>query len=163
MPNTHSTLASLFGDIADAIRAKTGGSADIVADEFPTAIAAIPTGGTPTPVDLTTVDRSVTYDNVYFLGSNLTITKEKSINLISGVKYYLITFDTSYDTTSTASGAAYALCSASGSVIASDNSGTVSALTVTKTSTKIKASATVSRASTESYGQHITMAIVGLT
>lgn len=42
MPNTHSTLASLFGDIADAIRAKTGGSADIVADDFPTAIAGIP-------------------------------------------------------------------------------------------------------------------------
>ena len=42
MPNTHSTLASLFGDIADAIRAKTGGSADIVADDCPTAIAGIP-------------------------------------------------------------------------------------------------------------------------
>lgn len=41
----HASLASLFSDIADAIRAKTGGSAAIVADDFPTAIAAIPTGG----------------------------------------------------------------------------------------------------------------------
>ena len=45
MPNTHETLAGLFGDIADAIRAKTGGSAALVADAFPSAIAAIPTGG----------------------------------------------------------------------------------------------------------------------
>ena len=40
----HTSLASLFGDIADAIRAKTGSSASIVADVFPTAIAAIPAG-----------------------------------------------------------------------------------------------------------------------
>ena len=44
MPNTHSTLTSLFSDIADAIRGKTGSSATIVADDFPTAIANIPTG-----------------------------------------------------------------------------------------------------------------------
>lgn len=44
MPNTHTTLTSLFSDIADAIREKTGGSADIVADSFPTAISSIPTG-----------------------------------------------------------------------------------------------------------------------
>ena len=47
MPNIHSTLTSLFTDIADAIRSKTGSSASIVADAFPTAIAAIPTGITP--------------------------------------------------------------------------------------------------------------------
>lgn len=45
MPNMHSTLTSLFSDIADAIRAKTGSSETIVADDFPTAIANIPTGG----------------------------------------------------------------------------------------------------------------------
>ena len=43
MPNTHSTLTSLFSDIADAIREKTGSSETIVADDFPTAIANIPT------------------------------------------------------------------------------------------------------------------------
>lgn len=47
MPNVHNTLASLFYDIADAIRAKTGNSGDIVADEFPDAIADIETGITP--------------------------------------------------------------------------------------------------------------------
>ena len=40
----HTSLTALFSDIADAIRAKTGGSASIVADDFPTAIAAIPAG-----------------------------------------------------------------------------------------------------------------------
>ena len=40
MPN-HTSLASLFSDIADAIRAKTGGSTQIAADVFPTAIAGI--------------------------------------------------------------------------------------------------------------------------
>lgn len=43
MANTHSTLASLFTDIAKAIRSKTGSSASIVADQFPDAIAAIDT------------------------------------------------------------------------------------------------------------------------
>lgn len=45
MPNTHETLESLFVDTANAIRAKTGGTAEIVADEFPQAIALIPSGG----------------------------------------------------------------------------------------------------------------------
>lgn len=44
MPVTHDTLTGLFDDIADAIRAKTGGTADIVADEFPDAIGEIETG-----------------------------------------------------------------------------------------------------------------------
>lgn len=48
MPNVHSTLTSLFGDIADAIRAKTGSQAAIAADSFPQAIAAIPQGGSGT-------------------------------------------------------------------------------------------------------------------
>ena len=44
MPNTHATLTGLFTDIADAIRAKTGESGSIVADQFPEAIADIPAG-----------------------------------------------------------------------------------------------------------------------
>lgn len=45
MPNRHTTLTSLFTDIAGAIRSKTGDSAEIKADNFDTAIEAIPTGG----------------------------------------------------------------------------------------------------------------------
>lgn len=44
MPNVHSTLSSLFTDIANAIRAKTGSQSQIVADNFPSEIANIPTG-----------------------------------------------------------------------------------------------------------------------
>lgn len=54
MPNTHGTLSSLFTDIANAIRSKTGGSAQIVADNFPTEIANIPSGGVD-PSDATAV------------------------------------------------------------------------------------------------------------
>ena len=38
------SLTTLFSDIADAIRAKTGSSATIVANNFPSAIASIPAG-----------------------------------------------------------------------------------------------------------------------
>ena len=41
MANTHETLGNLFADIADAIRAKTGNSEPLVADQFPEAIAGI--------------------------------------------------------------------------------------------------------------------------
>lgn len=53
MPNTHSTLTSLFQDIADAIRQKTGQSSSnkITADDFPTAIQNIPTSGGSTEVE----------------------------------------------------------------------------------------------------------------
>ena len=47
MPNTHTTLASLFTAIANAIRTKKGTSAEIVADNFPEEIASIPTGEDP--------------------------------------------------------------------------------------------------------------------
>lgn len=45
MANTHASLASLFTDTANAIRAKTGSTDAIVADDFPTAIVGIPMGG----------------------------------------------------------------------------------------------------------------------
>ena len=38
MANKHATLAALFTDIADAIREKTGDTASIVADDFPSVI-----------------------------------------------------------------------------------------------------------------------------
>lgn len=45
MPNKHETLTSLFTDIANAIREKTGETSSIKADDFNTAIQNIPTGG----------------------------------------------------------------------------------------------------------------------
>lgn len=45
MPNTHTDIVDLFGDIADAIRDKDETTDPIVADTFPSRIRAIPTGG----------------------------------------------------------------------------------------------------------------------
>lgn len=57
----HTSLASLFSDIADAIRAKTGGSSNIIADNFPTAISQIPTGGSAS-LGTKTITANGTYD-----------------------------------------------------------------------------------------------------
>lgn len=56
---THTTLASLFTDIADAIRAKKGTSATIVADDFPTEIASI-SGSSYTKLGETTLNVNTT-------------------------------------------------------------------------------------------------------
>lgn len=45
MANSHETLVSLFTDIANSIRSKTGKSGVIVADNFPSEIDAITAGG----------------------------------------------------------------------------------------------------------------------
>ena len=68
MPNTHETLTSLFSDIADAIRAKTGDSNDIIADDFPTAIVAIPSGGGG-PSNVEYYSSTVSYDSELKSGS----------------------------------------------------------------------------------------------
>ena len=44
MANNYSNLTGLFTDIANAIRNKTGSTEPIIADAFPTAIDAIPSG-----------------------------------------------------------------------------------------------------------------------
>lgn len=51
----HSTLTSLFTDIADAIREKTGSTSTIIADNFPETIATIDTQEDLEP-ELTTQD-----------------------------------------------------------------------------------------------------------
>lgn len=63
MANTHTSLKSLFSDIADAIRTKTGSTASIVADDFPTEISNIPSGGSATEDLLwTNPDPTVQFD-----------------------------------------------------------------------------------------------------
>ena len=52
----HTTLASLFSDIAAAIRAKTGKTDKLVADDFPTAIAGITTGVNTSDATVTAED-----------------------------------------------------------------------------------------------------------
>lgn len=58
MANRHTTLTSLFTDVANAIRSKTGSNSVIKADDFDTEIANIPTGGgsSATPKDINFYD-----------------------------------------------------------------------------------------------------------
>ncbi len=72
MANTHTTLESLFTDIANAIRSKTGDTATIVADNFPAAIQNISTAKPTSGVDFGTVTlsaRSTTLSISHSLGS----------------------------------------------------------------------------------------------
>ena len=66
MANTYQTLGSLFTAIANAIRAKTGGSASIKADDFPTAIGGIPAGTDVS--DTTAVAADVLSGKDFYLG-----------------------------------------------------------------------------------------------
>lgn len=56
---SYASLAALFSAIASAIRAKTGQSAQIVANDFPDAIAAIPSGGGGTSAVLQPINRNI--------------------------------------------------------------------------------------------------------
>ena len=63
MANTHENLTELFSGIAAAIRSKTGSTAKIKADNFPSAINAIEAGsGGITPVDTITIIANGNYD-----------------------------------------------------------------------------------------------------
>lgn len=62
---THTTLTSLFTDIADAIREKTGDTENIVADEFPDAIADIPSGGEDIAEEMKIMDEYYRITNSY--------------------------------------------------------------------------------------------------
>lgn len=63
MANTHTTLSSLFTDIADAIRSLKGTTASIVADDFPDEINAIPKKSSS---DLTASGATVTAPAGYY-------------------------------------------------------------------------------------------------
>lgn len=67
----YTTLSSLFTAIADAIRAKSGGSAKIVADDFPDMIGQISTGITPSGTKSITANG--THDVTNYASANVNV------------------------------------------------------------------------------------------
>lgn len=82
MSNKHENLTSLFVDIADAIREKTGGTAAVVADDFPDAIRAIEGGGAS--LDTCTLN----FVDIFYNGESDIVLITTSVNdsVISSVK-----------------------------------------------------------------------------
>lgn len=124
MPNVHSTLSSLFTDIANAIRAKTGSQAQIVADNFPTEIANISTGIDPS--DATATDGDILSGKTAYLADG---TKHTGSMTDRG------SVDVTLDTTTTS----YTVPSGKHS-----GSGTVKVVTQTKSATPTTSAQTVS-------------------
>ena len=93
MSNIHNTLGSLFTDIANAIRNKTGGTAKIVADNFPTEIANIPSGGVD-PSDATATESDILNPKTAYLSDGTKHTGSMADN--GAVSQTLDTQTTSY-------------------------------------------------------------------
>jgi len=74
MANTHATLVALFTATANAIRAKAGTAGTIKADNFPAAIAAIPTGPTIPNVFSINIENPKVYSlTIGYIDSNGTV------------------------------------------------------------------------------------------
>lgn len=100
MANKHPTLISLFSDIADAIRSKTGSTDTIIADDFPEAIAAIETQSAYETCNVTikvsgAISEAYLYYRQIINGSPVlvceiieTSTKSKTITVIKGERVH---------------------------------------------------------------------------
>ena len=102
---THTTLAALFTAIADAIREKTGGTAPIIADDFPAAILSIVTGPSVVAITASNISEYFTVTNspYYFAGDGAVFTSNNggedssTAQTILTAKYDMdISFDYSY-------------------------------------------------------------------
>jgi hypothetical protein len=166
MANTHLTLTSLFGDIADAIRAKTGSSADIVADDFPTAISAISQSGTTISGGARV--KSSFVPEVTF--STLTGTVQVDFTKYANVQFYLVIVEAIYfgsgQFDETSAGYGYQLLDPSLNVIDSGKTNKVNSIsTVVRTGNNLRTTVTLTKATgaTAPDGMRLMTTIYALT
>jgi hypothetical protein len=69
---THNTLRELFSAIANSLRAKTGGTGTIVADDFPSVIDGLSTGGI-TPTGTKVITANGTHDVTTFASAEVNV------------------------------------------------------------------------------------------
>ena len=96
MANSHETLTSLFTDIANSIRSKTGKSNAIVADNFPSEIDTITAGGNLQEKTVTPTGRVLTVfpDEGYDGMSTVTVEGDTNLtaqNIAEGITIYGVT------------------------------------------------------------------------
>ena len=96
----YSTLGSLFTAIANSLRGKTGGTGKIVADDFPTVIDGLSTGGI-TPTGTKTITTNGSHDVTTFATAQVNVPVPDGYIKPSGTKS--ITTNGTHDVTSFAS------------------------------------------------------------
>lgn len=146
MAQKYNNLNDLFGDIAKAIRNKTGKPGTIKADDFPAEIGKIQTE----TIEISSITQSYTnYGKVTFTGSLNNTILRGSIVPDADTKYVMVTCDCfGLGTADSLLGSGFAIIGIDGTVIASDANGVVGLPAASIQTTRIQAEVNITKDST---------------